>query len=72
MNSRTSALPTFDAPYAPDDGVMAAWLLNAARLSVEQNAQIDSTATRLIKAIRAGDRGLGGIEDMLREFALST
>ena len=72
MNSRTSALPTFDAPYAPDDGVMAAWLLNTARLSAEQNAQIDRTATCLIEAIRAGDRGLGGIEDMLREFALST
>jgi RHH-type proline utilization regulon transcriptional repressor/proline dehydrogenase/delta 1-pyrroline-5-carboxylate dehydrogenase len=72
MNSRTTALPTFDAAYAPDDGVMAAWLLNTARLSVEQNAQIDPTATRLIEAIRAGDRGLGGIEDMLREFALST
>src|SRR5689334_21692618 len=71
MNSRTSALPTFDAPYAPDDGVMAAWLLNAARLSVEQNAKIDRTVTRLIEAIRAG-RGLGGIDDMLREFALST
>ena len=51
---------------------MAAWLLNTARLSAEQNARIDRTATRLIEAIRAGDRGLGGIEDMLREFALST
>ena len=30
------------------------------------------TATRLIAAIRANDDRLGGVEDMLREFALST
>jgi RHH-type proline utilization regulon transcriptional repressor/proline dehydrogenase/delta 1-pyrroline-5-carboxylate dehydrogenase len=72
MISRASPLPTFDAPYAPDDGVMAARLLETAHLSTDQNARIDRTATRLIEAIRAGDRGLGGIEDMLREFALST
>ncbi len=72
MTSRTSALPPFDAPYAPDDGDTAAWLLESAHLSAEQNARIDRTATGLIEAIRAGDRGLGGIEDMLREFALST
>jgi RHH-type proline utilization regulon transcriptional repressor/proline dehydrogenase/delta 1-pyrroline-5-carboxylate dehydrogenase len=41
-------------------------------LSAEQNARIDRTATRLIDAIRATDDRLGGVEDMLREFALST
>ncbi|HKO69889.1 MAG TPA: bifunctional proline dehydrogenase/L-glutamate gamma-semialdehyde dehydrogenase PutA [Bradyrhizobium sp.] len=72
MSSRKSSLPTFDAPYAPDDGVTGAWLLETARLSAEQNARIDRMATRLIEAIRTSDRGIGGIEDMLREFALST
>jgi RHH-type proline utilization regulon transcriptional repressor/proline dehydrogenase/delta 1-pyrroline-5-carboxylate dehydrogenase len=72
MTSRTSSLPPFDAPYAADDGVIAARLLESANLSAEQNERIDRTATRLIEAIRADDRGLGGIEDMLREFALST
>ena len=33
---------------------------------------IDGTATALIEAIRANDDPLGGVEDMLREFALST
>src|SRR5436305_3676889 len=65
-------MPQFSAPYAPDDAVMAAGLLATARLSPEQEARIDRTATRLIEAIRnRGDR-LGGVEDMLHEFALST
>jgi RHH-type transcriptional regulator, proline utilization regulon repressor / proline dehydrogenase / delta 1-pyrroline-5-carboxylate dehydrogenase len=65
-------LPAFEAPYAPDDGVMAVRLLETSGLSGEQDAAIDRTATRLIDAIRANDDRLGGVEDMLREFALST
>ncbi len=64
--------PPFEAPYAPDDTALAARLLASARLRPEQDAQIDGNATRLIAAIRAADGRLGGVEDMLREFALST
>jgi RHH-type proline utilization regulon transcriptional repressor/proline dehydrogenase/delta 1-pyrroline-5-carboxylate dehydrogenase len=72
MNADSSTQLPFAAPYAPDDGVIAARLLPAARLAAEQDARIDRTATRLIEAIRASDDRLGGVEDMLREFALST
>jgi RHH-type transcriptional regulator, proline utilization regulon repressor / proline dehydrogenase / delta 1-pyrroline-5-carboxylate dehydrogenase len=72
MKSDPSHFPPFRAPYAPDDGVIAALLLKSAALSAEQDARIDRTATRLIEAIRANDDRLGGVEDMLREFALST
>ena len=65
-------LSPFVAPYAPDDGAIAARLLATARLSSDQDARIDRTASRLIGAIRANDDRLGGVEDMLREFALST
>src|ERR1700753_2475585 len=65
-------VPPFAAPYAPDDGVMAARLLSGAGSSADQNARIDHMATRLIGAIRQHDDRLGGVEDMLREFALST
>ena len=65
-------VPAFEAPYAPDDAVMASRLLQTAVLSAEQDAAIDRTATRLVDAIRANDDRLGGVEDMLREFALST
>src|SRR6195952_3130692 len=64
--------PRFQAPYAPDDSSIASCLLATARLRPEQDARIDRTATRLIGAIRASDDRLGGVEDMLREFALST
>src|SRR5260221_12896557 len=65
-------LPHFHAPFAVDDRAVAIRLLVTARLGPEQDARIDRTATRLIGAIRATDDRLGGVEDMLREFALST
>src|SRR3569833_2118149 len=64
--------PPFSAPYAPDDADIAARLDPSARLAPPQEARIDRTATRLIEAIRKRDDRLGGVEDMLREFALST
>lgn len=64
--------PPFTAPYAPDDADIAARLFPSAHLSSPQEARIDRTATRLIEAIRKRDDRLGGVEDMLREFALST
>jgi len=65
-------LPPFSAPYAGDDRTIAARLLPAATLDAAREARINRTATRLIGAIRANDDPLGGVEDMLREFALST
>src|SRR3984885_3221503 len=72
MKSDPASVPLFTAPYAPDDGAIAARLLTTARFDAEQDKRIDRTATRLIDAIRANDDRLGGVEDMLREFALST
>ncbi len=72
MTSDAASLPPFDAPYAPDDRALAERLLQAARLNPVQEQNIDHTATGLIGAIRARDDRLGGVEDMLREFALST
>src|SRR6478752_8919307 len=65
-------MPVFSAPYAPDDTAIAAKLLADARLTPEQDARIDASAMRLITAIRARDDRFGGVEDMLREYALST
>src|SRR6202022_53541 len=72
MMSDPSSFIPFTAPYAPDDRVMAGRLLDSAGLSPAQEGRIGRTATRLIGAIRAQDDRLGGVEDMLREFALST
>jgi RHH-type proline utilization regulon transcriptional repressor/proline dehydrogenase/delta 1-pyrroline-5-carboxylate dehydrogenase len=67
-----TSLPQFHAPYAPDDSAIAARLLASAWVTPEQDERIDRTATRLIEAIRSQDHRLSGVEDMLREFALST
>src|SRR6187402_2339600 len=72
MPAHLPSPPPFSAPYAPDDRAMATRLLGAVRTDAAQEARIDRTATRLIEAIRANDDPLGGVEDMLREFALST
>jgi len=72
MTSDSTLPPPFSAPYAPDDAALAAGLLARGDLKPEQEQRIDRTATRLIEAIRSQDDPLGGVEDMLREFALST
>src|ERR1700674_4565102 len=72
MTSEPASFPAFTAPYAADDTAIANRLLATARLSGDREARIDRNATRLIEAIRANDDRLGGVEDMLREFALST
>jgi RHH-type proline utilization regulon transcriptional repressor/proline dehydrogenase/delta 1-pyrroline-5-carboxylate dehydrogenase len=72
MPIHPSPPPPFSAPYAPDDRALAARLLQEARLDAAQEGRVDRTATGLIEAIRANDDPLGGVEDMLREFALST
>jgi RHH-type proline utilization regulon transcriptional repressor/proline dehydrogenase/delta 1-pyrroline-5-carboxylate dehydrogenase len=64
--------PPFASAYAPDDRLIAERLLASARLDAEQEQRIDGVASRLIEAVRTNDDPLGGVEDMLREFALST
>ncbi|CAM5762337.1 bifunctional proline dehydrogenase/L-glutamate gamma-semialdehyde dehydrogenase PutA [Bosea minatitlanensis] len=67
-----SALPPFRAPYAEDDGAIAGRLLTGARRDPAAKARIDARATGLIEAIRTRKVGLGGIEELLREYSLST
>ena len=71
MTDSASPAP-FAAAYAPDDISLAAELLETAPLAPGQEQRIDRLATRLIEAVRAKDDRLGGVEDLLREFALST
>jgi len=72
MNPAPGAPLPFDPPFAEDDKALAARLLASARLSSEREKRVDEQATRLIEAIRAKGGGLGGVEEMLREYALST
>ncbi len=67
-----STVPPFRAPYAEDDGAMAGRLLAGTRRDPAAKARIDARATGLIEAIRSRKVGLGGIEELLREYSLST
>ncbi len=63
--------PLDHAPYAPDEATLLRPLLDAAALAPDREARVDAQATRLIGAIRARG-GLGGLEEVLREYSLST
>src|SRR3954468_12094336 len=62
----------FAAPYASPDGELAERLLAQVPRASETEARIDARATRLIEGIRANAGGLGGIEDFLHAYSLST
>ena len=65
-------LPSFDAPYAPDDGKLIRRFIAETRLDGAAEARIDARATAYIEAIRAQSGLVGGLEDFLREYGLST
>ncbi len=64
--------PVFTAPYAEDDVAIARRLFARTTQDDERHRRVDALARDLVGAIRAEGRGLGGIEDMLREYSLST
>lgn len=70
--SAAPVLPPFRAPFAEDDGALATRLLAQVRQDPQARARIDARATGLIEAIRTRKVGLGGIEELLREYSLST
>ena len=67
-----SAVLAFAAPYAPADEGIATELLPKASLGPAVEARIDARAAKLVEAVRARAGGLGGIEDFLHEYSLST
>src|SRR5258708_31672842 len=72
MDAADPRLPTFRAPFAPPDDELAANLLANAARDRAAESRIDARAKRLVEAIRAKAGGLGGIEDFLHAYSLST
>jgi RHH-type proline utilization regulon transcriptional repressor/proline dehydrogenase/delta 1-pyrroline-5-carboxylate dehydrogenase len=71
--AQSSDVPApFQAEYAPADAALAAEFLAGAPHPAEAEARIDARATRLIEAVRTHAGGLGGIEDFLHAYSLST
>ncbi|WP_457797298.1 bifunctional proline dehydrogenase/L-glutamate gamma-semialdehyde dehydrogenase PutA [Methylocystis sp. S23] len=63
--------PPFAAPYAPPDETFAEAFL-ARRPDAAVRADIDAKARALIRGMRAQHSALGGVEDFLHEFSLSS
>jgi RHH-type proline utilization regulon transcriptional repressor/proline dehydrogenase/delta 1-pyrroline-5-carboxylate dehydrogenase len=67
-----AAFLPFDAPYAEEDDAIAARLLAEHRAIAIDRSSSEASARELIGAIRARAGGFGGVEELLREFSLST
>ncbi len=65
-------LEPFRAPYAEADDIIAARLLAEAARPADAEQRIDQRARALIEGIRSRAGGLGGIEDFLHAYSLST
>ena len=72
MNAPESRLPTFHAPFVPPDEQLATDLLANVARDRAAESRVDARARRLVEAIRAKATGLGGVEDFLHAFSLST
>jgi len=71
-DKQTRDIRPLRTPYAPADEALAETLLADADRQADAEARIDARARRLVEAIRARIGGLGGVEDFLHAYALST
>jgi RHH-type proline utilization regulon transcriptional repressor/proline dehydrogenase/delta 1-pyrroline-5-carboxylate dehydrogenase len=72
MNAPDAGLPTFQAPFAQPDEELATAFLTVVTRSRAAESRVDARARRLVEAIRAKPTGLGGVEDFLHAYSLST
>jgi RHH-type proline utilization regulon transcriptional repressor/proline dehydrogenase/delta 1-pyrroline-5-carboxylate dehydrogenase len=72
MNDAVLDPPLFRAAFAPPDEDLAAGFLSGARRDEATERRVDRRARALVEAIRARAGGLGGIEDFLHAYSLST
>ncbi|MCM5556602.1 bifunctional proline dehydrogenase/L-glutamate gamma-semialdehyde dehydrogenase PutA [Pleomorphomonas sp. JP5] len=64
--------PCFSSPYAEDEAEVVRRLLAARPESPEARARVDAHASHLITAIRDGKSAIGGVEDFLKAYSLTT
>ena len=67
-----SVTAPFAAPYAPADETLVPDLIDRVVRSDAAEARIDERATKLVKGIRKQAGSVGGLEDFLRDYGLST
>ena len=72
MNDTVFDSPVFRAAFAPPDAELAGGFLSGTRRDETAERRVDRRARALVEAIRARAGGLGGIEDFLHAYSLST
>jgi RHH-type transcriptional regulator, proline utilization regulon repressor / proline dehydrogenase / delta 1-pyrroline-5-carboxylate dehydrogenase len=72
MSNAAFSPPLLRAPFAPPDEDLAAGFLRGAERDPAAERRVDARARGLVEAIRARAGGLGGIEDFLHAYSLST
>ncbi len=72
MLTITPNTQAFKAPYAPDDRKVLTALCRTIDLDTASRKRIEDNAESLIKGIRSRAGKIGGLEDFLRDYALST
>ncbi|MDB5651789.1 MAG: delta-pyrroline-5-carboxylate dehydrogenase [Hyphomicrobiales bacterium] len=65
-------LPVFEAPFSASDETIARRLLNEVKIKADRREKIEFEAAALIQALRRSPAHLGTVEQMLREYALTT
>jgi RHH-type proline utilization regulon transcriptional repressor/proline dehydrogenase/delta 1-pyrroline-5-carboxylate dehydrogenase len=68
----TQIVAAFRAPYAEADEAIAEQLLSTAASDPAVEERVDTLTSQLVAAIRGHGGGLGGIEDFLHAYSLST
>lgn len=64
--------PSFTPPYAEDEVTVVRRLFAARPEDAAARARVDAHASTLIKAIRDGKSAIGGVEDFLKAYSLTT
>jgi RHH-type transcriptional regulator, proline utilization regulon repressor / proline dehydrogenase / delta 1-pyrroline-5-carboxylate dehydrogenase len=72
VDDNVAGVPAFRADYASADEEIARRLLRETATAPAADARIGARTVALVAAIRARTHGVGGIEDFLREYSLST
>lgn len=69
---RSELRPDFTAPYAPREEDTVERLIAEVANYTEARTRVDRHATRLIEGIRGRQSSLGGVEDFLQAYSLTT
>jgi RHH-type proline utilization regulon transcriptional repressor/proline dehydrogenase/delta 1-pyrroline-5-carboxylate dehydrogenase len=72
LASQPTSTASFAPAYAPNDQTMVDGFLRDLRFDDKAQSNIDATATSLIEGIRGRAGRIGGLEDFLRDYGLST